>query len=146
VEVFVDPETGEVTIVRVAAAHDIGKAINPSALEGQIEGSIAQGLGYALTEEMLFSENGKVLNPNFRDYLLPTAPDMPSLIPILVETNDPEGPFGAKGIGECGLVPTAPAIVNAICNAIGTELFELPVTPQKILAALAKKEQERKQQ
>ncbi len=141
VEVSVDPETGEVTILRMVAAHDIGKALNPRALEGQIEGSLAQGLGYALTEEMVFSENGKVLNPNFRDYLLPTAPDMPPLVPILVETNDPEGPFGAKGIGECGLVPTAPAIVNAICNAIGAELFELPVTPGKILEALAKKQQ-----
>lgn len=138
-EVEVDPETGQVSVLKMVAAHDIGKAINPIAVEGQIEGSLAQGLGYALSEEMIYSQEGKTENPNFRDYRLPTAMDVPPFFSILVETNDPEGPFGAKGIGECGLIPTAPAIVNAICNAIGEEIFEIPVTPEKILTVLAKK-------
>lgn len=136
-EVEVDTETGQVTVLRVVAAHDVGKAINPMAVEGQLEGAIAQGVGMALTEKVIW-ENGTVVNRQLADYKLPTTLDVPKVTTILVETDDPYGPFGAKGVGEAGLVPTAAAIANAIYDAIGVRIRELPITPEKILAALRK--------
>ncbi len=137
-EVEVDVETGQVTVLQVVAAHDVGKAINPMAIEGQLEGSIAQGVGMALSEDVVWEE-GRVLNQQLSDYKLATTLDVPKVTTILVETNDPYGPFGAKGVGEAGLVPTAPAIANAIYDAVGVRIRELPITPEKILTALRKK-------
>lgn len=136
VELEVDKDTGEVKIIKLIAAHDVGRVLNPAGLKGQIYGAIAQGVGYALYEQVL-SEDGKILNPSFRDYKIPTTHEMDFPIELdFVETHDKFGPFGAKGIAEPGLVPTAPAIANAIYNAIGVRIRDLPITPEKILAAL----------
>jgi CO/xanthine dehydrogenase Mo-binding subunit len=137
VEVEVDLETGQVRPLRVVSAHDIGRAINPMAVEGQIEGGIHMGLGYALTEEVLVKE-GQVLNPNFLDYRLHTAADMPEIESIIVETDDPEGPFGAKGVGEMGANAIAAAVANAVWDAIGVRITSLPITAEKVLRALSK--------
>ncbi|HEY6074694.1 MAG TPA: molybdopterin cofactor-binding domain-containing protein, partial [Anaerolineales bacterium] len=138
-EVEVDTETGEVRVLRIAAAHDCGKAINPMMVEGQIEGGISMGLGYGLLEEIV-QENGVVKNPQFTDYILPTALDMPPDIRVaIVEEPVDTGPFGAKGVGEPSLIPTAPAIINAIYDAVGVRIRDLPATPSKILAALEEK-------
>ncbi len=135
-EVEVDVETGQVRIVRMVAAHDVGRVLNPTALKGQIYGALAQGLGYALHEE-IHTDGGRILNPNFTDYKIATAPDMDFPIELVfVETDEPSGPFGAKGVGEPGLVPTAPAIANAIYDAIGIRIRDLPITPEKIVEAL----------
>jgi len=138
VEVEVDKETGQVKILKYVAAHDVGKAINPMLLEGQVYGGATMGIGYALTEKLIL-QDGKVMNSNFLDYKMLTAKDVPSIEPIVIETDDPLGPFGAKGIGEPGLVPTAPAIANAIYDAVGVRIKELPITPEKVLAALKEK-------
>lgn len=136
VEVEVDTETGEVKILRMVAAHDVGKVLNPQALKGQMYGALAQGVGYALYEEVQ-SQEGRIMNPNFRDYKIPTIHEMDFLIELdFIETDDRFGPFGAKGVGEPGLVPTAPAIANAIYNAVGVRIRDLPLTPEKILEAL----------
>ncbi|OGP70040.1 MAG: 4-hydroxybenzoyl-CoA reductase [Deltaproteobacteria bacterium RBG_13_47_9] len=138
VEVEVDQETGQIKILKYVAAHDVGKAINPMLLEGQVYGGVTMGIGYALTERLIL-KNGKVMNPNFLDYKMLTAKDVPNIVPVVIETNDPSGPFGAKGIGEPGLVPTAPAIANAIYDAVGVRIKDLPITPEKVLAALKEK-------
>ncbi|MBS3907248.1 MAG: xanthine dehydrogenase family protein molybdopterin-binding subunit [Syntrophaceae bacterium] len=138
VEVEVDKETGQVKILKYVAAHDVGRAINPMLLEGQVYGGAAMGIGYALTEQLIL-KNGKVINPDFRDYKILTAADVPNIEAVVIETDDPSGPFGAKGIGEPGLVPTAPAIANAIYDAVGVRIKELPITPEKVLAALKEK-------
>ncbi len=136
VELEVDPETGEVEILRFVSAMDIGKVLNPQALDGQVLGGLAQGLGYALYEEVK-TEEGAILNPNFTDYKLPTAHEMAFPVDLVyVETDEPTGPFGAKGAGEPGLVPTAPAIANALRDALGVSLRTLPMTPERILRAL----------
>jgi len=116
----------------------VGRAINPQTTEGQIHGGVAQGIGWALTEDMVM-DNGKVLNPNFRDYVMPGPLDLPPIQSILVEPIDPNGPFGAKGIGEPALNPAPAAVANAIYNAIGVRATELPITPEKILKALKRK-------
>ncbi len=140
VEVEVDAKTGEVTVLKIAAAHDVGRAINPMAVEGQIHGGVSMGLGYALYEELVVEE-GKVLNPNFADYALPTVLDMPPIEPIIIETDDPAGPFGAKGMAEPACIPTAPAIANAVYDAVGVRIRDLPITPEKVLRALRGKEE-----
>jgi len=137
-EVEVDIETGIVRVLRLACANDVGRAINPMAVEGQIEGGAQMGLGYALSEELIVKE-GQVMNPDFRLYRLFTAADMPHIESYLIETDDPEGPFGAKGVGEMGGTPTAAAVANAIYDAVGIRLTELPMTPERVLAALDKK-------
>ncbi|MHC4731470.1 MAG: xanthine dehydrogenase family protein molybdopterin-binding subunit [Planctomycetota bacterium] len=138
-EVEVDTETGEVKILKMVAAHDVGKVLNPQTLKGQLYGGLAQGIGYAMTEELL-TKDGRILNPGFTDYKMPTVHEMSFPIQLeIVETNDEEGPFGAKGVGEPGLVPTAPAIANAIYDAVGVRLHHLPMTPEKVLAALEAK-------
>jgi len=139
VEGEVDKETGQVRILRYIAAHDVGRSINPMLLEGQVYGGATMGIGYALTERLIL-KNGKVMNPNFLDYKMLTAKDVPTIEPVVIETNDEFGPFGAKGIGEPGLVPTAPAIANAIYDAVGVRIKELPITPERVLAALKEKE------
>jgi xanthine dehydrogenase molybdenum-binding subunit len=142
VEVEVDTETGQVTVINASVAHDIGKTINPVGLEGQIEGGVVMGLGYALFEESEIEE-GRVINPTFADYHLPTSLDAPPLEIEMVETDDPEGPFGAKGIGECASIALAPAIANAIYDAVGVRVYSLPMTPEKVYQAIVKKKMKR---
>jgi xanthine dehydrogenase molybdenum-binding subunit len=137
VEVEVDRETGEVRILNYFNAIDAGRAINPMLLEGQMEGGIAMGIGYTLLEELKVDQ-GKVLNTNFLDYRMPTTCDVPKFTSVIVETGDPQGPFGAKGVGEPPLVAVAPAIANAIYDAVGVRIKELPISREKILAALEK--------
>jgi len=134
-EVEVDIETGAVRVTRLVCANDVGRAINPMAVEGQIEGGAQMGLGYALTEELVVRK-GQVLNPNLLDYRIFTSADMPALETFIIETDDPGGPFGAKGVGEMGGTPTAAAIANAIYDAVGVRLTEVPMTPERVLAAL----------
>ena len=135
-EVEVDTETGKVKVLRIVSAHDCGRAIHPELAKGQVEGAILQGIGYALTEAMIVKE-GKTLNANLKDFKLPTACDMPEDVEVLlVEPYEPTGPYGAKGIAESALVSIAPAIANAIYDAIGVRIRELPITPDKILEAL----------
>ncbi|MFM8999083.1 MAG: molybdopterin-dependent oxidoreductase [Actinomycetota bacterium] len=133
VELEVDLELGSVRLLRLTAAHDVGRAVNPTLLEGQIEGGVAQGVGLALMEEYLPGRT-----ENLHDYLIPTFGDVPEVVSILVESQDPRGPFGAKGIGEHALVPTAPAIVNAIRDAVGAPVRDLPATPERVLDAIAR--------
>ncbi|MBI4288316.1 MAG: molybdopterin-dependent oxidoreductase [Chloroflexi bacterium] len=134
-EVEVDRETGQVKVDRLTVAHDCGQPINPMSVEGQVEGSVHMGLGYALTEQVV-SEKGEMLNPSFLDYRIPTALDMPEVKIIEVITDEPEGPFGAKEAGEGCVAPVAPAIANAIYDAIGVRVKDLPITPEKVLKAL----------
>ena len=133
-EVEVDVELGTVKVLKITAAHDVGRAINPTLVEGQIEGGIAQGIGMALMEEF-FPGKGE----NLHDYLIPTIGDVPPVESILIEDPSPAGPFGAKGIGEQALIPTAPAILNAIYDAVGVRIYKLPATPDKVRAAILAK-------
>jgi CO/xanthine dehydrogenase Mo-binding subunit len=135
VEVAVDTETGEITVLKSVGAHDVGQAINPDAVEGQIEGGTSQGQGYALSEELQYHE-GKLMTPSFSEYLIPTAMDMPRVQSIILESRSGVGPFGAKGIGEPSLTPVAPAIANAVADAIGVRIPDLPITPEKVVKAL----------
>jgi len=137
--VEVDTKTGKVKMVRMVTAHDCGRAINPMLVEGQLEGSIAGGMGQALYEHVI-TEKGQVMNPSFLDYGFPTFMEIPEMESIDIETDDPVGPFGAKEAGEGTQLSPAPAIVNAIYDAIGVDFNELPVTPEKILRALEEKE------
>ncbi|MFQ5409779.1 MAG: xanthine dehydrogenase family protein molybdopterin-binding subunit, partial [Anaerolineales bacterium] len=134
-EVEVDVEMGHVRVLRMACANDVGRAINPMAVEGQIEGGAQMGLGYALTEELVVID-GVVQNPDFHHYRLFTAADMPAIETIIVETDDPDGPYGAKGVGEMGGTPTAAAVANAIYDAVGVRMTRLPMTPERVLRAL----------
>ncbi|MEI9423715.1 molybdopterin-dependent oxidoreductase [Mesorhizobium sp. Cs1299R1N1] len=133
-ELEVDLKLGTVRLIRIIAAHDVGKAINPLLVEGQIEGGIAQGIGMALMEEYIPGRT-----ENLHDYLIPTIGDVPPIESILIEVPDPEGPFGAKGLGEHVLIPTAPAILNAIRHATGVLVTKVPATPSRILAAIREK-------
>jgi xanthine dehydrogenase molybdenum-binding subunit len=138
VEVEVDEKTGEVKILKLVSAHDVGKAMNPTLLLGQVYGAAYTGVGYGLTEEIKV-RNGRVMNPSFRDYQMLTALDVVPIEPVIVEPVDKDGPYGAKGVGEPGLVPTAPAIANAVYDAIGVRIRDLPITPEKVLTALKEK-------
>jgi CO/xanthine dehydrogenase Mo-binding subunit len=138
-EVEVDPETGNIKILRYFAAHDVGFAINPQNIEGQIHGAIGQGLGYALSEEAI-SQNGLVVNPNFMDYKMRSAKDMPPIESTIIEVPSDHGPFGVKGFSEAGLLLSAPAIANAVFDATGVRITSLPVTSEKVLKALKEKE------
>jgi len=138
IDVEVDTDTGIVQILNVYTTADIGKAINPQNVEGQIEGGTVQGIGMALMEEQVIKE-GITLNPDLTGYLIPTSMDTPQFTTRLVENEDSEGPFGAKGIGEPATIATAPAIANAIYDAIGVRIYDLPITPEKILKALKEK-------
>ncbi len=137
-DVEVDTDTGEVTVLRIAAAHDVGHAINPLNVEQQIEGAILQGMGYAITEEVIL-ESGYTKTKNFSDYIIPTSLDAPEIKTYIVESEEQRGPFGAKGVGEGAIIPTAPAIVNAVYNAVGVRIKDLPITPEKLLKALEEK-------
>ena len=136
VEIELDEATGQVVPLRVWSAHDIGRAINPSSVEGQIEGGVVQGIGFALYEEMVW-DSGRLANPSFMDYKIPGTMDAPpEIYPIIVEKPDEGGPFGAKGIGEPPIVGLAPAIANALAHATGVHLRTLPMTPERVLRAL----------
>lgn len=141
-EVTVDTETGQVRVERIVAAHDCGKALNPLTVEGQIEGSVYMGMGQALQEEMVW-KSGRLMNPTLLEYRVPTTLETPEIESIIVESNDPEGPFGAKEAGEGSLAATIPAIANAIYDAVGVRITSLPITPEKVLAALKEKEKQR---
>ncbi len=134
--VEVSEATGQVAVLKVVSAHDVGRALNPLAAEGQIHGGIHMGLGYALSEELRI-EDGRVLNPQFMEYALLTAADMPEIVIHLIETIDAAGPFGAKGLGESGVIPVAAAVANAVKDAVGVRLTELPMTPERVFRALA---------
>jgi aldehyde oxidoreductase len=133
-EVEVDVELGTVKVRRIVAAHDVGRAINPIQVEGQIHGGIAQGLGLALMEEYLPGRS-----ENLHDYLIPTVGDMPEIEVIIIEDREPLGPYGAKGIGEPALIPTAPAILGAIHHATGVRVTRVPATPERVLAAMPRR-------
>jgi 4-hydroxybenzoyl-CoA reductase subunit alpha len=137
-EVSVDEETGEVTVHKVWAAHDCGRALNPVSVEGQIIGSVWMGMGQALTEEMVWKD-GMLMNPGLLEYRSPSSVESPEVEPIIVESIDPEGPFGAKESSEGSLAATIPAIANAIYDAVGVRLHESPFTPERVLAALRTK-------
>ncbi len=134
-EVEVDMDTGIVRALCVTSVHDVGRVINRMGIEGQVEGGVVMGIGYALTEHLIV-EKGVVQNPGFRDYKLLTAPEIPEIRMHFIETMDPEGPYGAKGVGEAPAICTAPAIANAIYNATGVRFYELPFTPEKVYRAL----------
>jgi CO/xanthine dehydrogenase Mo-binding subunit len=135
VEVEVNTLTGQVRVLRIISVHDVGRAINRQQVEGQIEGCLAQALGYALLENFQMRD-GKVLTPFFSTYLLPTAMDMPTeIVPVVLELADPNGPYGARGVAEMALVPLAPAIAMAIHDATGAWLNHQPMTPERVLAA-----------
>jgi len=138
IDIEVDTDTGIVEVLKVYTSADIGKAINPHNVEGQIEGGTVQGIGMALMEEQVIKE-GITLNPDLTGYLIPTSMDTPQFISRLIENEDSEGPFGAKGIGEPATIAAAPAIANAIYDAIGVRIFDLPITPEKVLKALKEK-------
>jgi CO/xanthine dehydrogenase Mo-binding subunit len=136
VDVEVDPETGKVTILRFTVAQDAGKAIHPSYVEGQYQGAAAQGIGWALNEEYIYDENGRLENPSFLDYRIPVASDLPMIDTVIVEVPNPNHPFGVRGIGETSIVPVKAAVANAIADAVGVRLTNLPMSPPKVLKAL----------
>lgn len=141
-EVEVDPESGKVKVLQVVDAHDCGFAINPQGVEAQLDGSVHMGMGLALSEGLQW-DGGQILNGSFLEYKIPTSLDTPRVTPILIEPIDPQGPFGAKGIGESTQIPTAPAIANAVYDAIGARIKDLPITPDKILRALRRPTKEK---
>jgi CO/xanthine dehydrogenase Mo-binding subunit len=138
VDLEVNTETGHVKIIEFTAATDVGKALNPKTVEGQIEGAIAMGLGATLSEELVL-ENGKPVNADLKDYKAPYGLDAPKLKPIILETAYKGGPFGAKGCGEAAIVGVAPAIANAIADAVGVRIKDLPITPERVRKALEEK-------
>jgi CO/xanthine dehydrogenase Mo-binding subunit len=135
-DVEVDPETGKVTVLRFVAAQDVGRAIHPSYVEGQIQGGVVQGIGWALNEEYIYNAKGQLDNAGFLDYRCPVASDLPMIEAVLVEVPNPAHPYGAKGVGEVNICPPMAALANAIEHAIGRRMTELPMSPPKILAAI----------
>jgi CO/xanthine dehydrogenase Mo-binding subunit len=135
-KVAVDPETGMVRVLDYVAAQDVGKAINPAEVDGQIYGGIAQGIGWALLEGLEYDENGQLLTTTLMDYALPHTGDVPTITSLLVEIPSQAGPYGAKGVGEPPVVPVAGAIANAIYDAIGVRVTELPMTPERVYSTL----------
>ena len=138
-EVRVDMETGVITVERIVDAHDCGLAINKTSVEGQMEGSVSMGLGEALFEQVKFTDNGEVWNRNLAEYKIATALDMPPVTSIVVESNEPNGPFGAKEVGEGAIMPVIPAILNAVYDATGVRIYELPLTPERVFTVLQEK-------
>jgi CO/xanthine dehydrogenase Mo-binding subunit len=141
VDVEVDPETGKVTVLRYTAVQDVGRAIHPSYVEGQIHGGVAQGVGWALNEEYWYNERGEMTNASYLDYRMPTALDLPMIDTVLVEVPNPGHPYGVRGVGEVPIVPPPAAIANAVYRAVGVRMTELPMSPGRVMKAiLAKKE------
>jgi len=140
VDVEVDTETGKVEILRYTAAQDAGKAIHPAYVEGQIQGGAVQGIGWALNEAYIYNDDGALENSSFLDYRMPTALDLPMIDTIIVEIANPSHPYGVRGVGEVPIVPPMAAISNAIYDAIGVRMNDLPMSPDKVLEALWAKE------
>jgi len=145
VEVTVDMETGQVTVDKMTDAHDCGFAINRTNVEGQMQGSLSMGLGEALFEEVKFDGGGRVANPTLGEYRIPTCLDMPNVETIIIESNEPNGPFGAKEVGEGAIMPTIPAILNAVYDATGVRINELPVTSERVFDRLKEEKERRKE-
>jgi len=139
VDVEVDPDTAKVTVLRYTAIQDVGQAIHPSYVEGQMQGGAVQGIGWALNEEYIFDDRGQMLNPNYLDYRMPTALDVPAIETIIVEVFNPDHPFGVRGVGETPIVAPPAALANAIYHATGTRMFELPMSPPRLWAAMKAK-------
>ena len=139
VDLEVDPETGKVDLLRYTAFQDVGRAIHPSYVEGQIQGGTAQGIGWALTEEYVMSDDGHMMNSSFLDYRMPTSLDLPMIEPVIVEVPNPNHPFGVKGVGEANICPPLPAIANALYDAIGVRFHRLPMSPEAVVRALHEK-------
>ena len=139
-DIEVDPDTGKVTILRYVAAQDVGRAIHPSYVEGQIQGGVVQGIGWALNEEYIYDSKGRLENPGFLDYRIPVASDLPMIEPVMVEVPNPGHPYGAKGVAEVNICPPMAAIANAIERAVGRRLTDLPMSPPKVLAAIDARE------
>ena len=137
----VDPETGKVQILRYTAVQDAGTAIHPAYVEGQIQGGVTQGIGWALNEDYVYDEQGRLLNASLLDYRMPTSLDLPMIEPVIVEVPNPGHPYGVRGVGEVPIVPPAGAIANAIYRAVGVRMDVLPMSPGRILEALWAKEQ-----
>jgi CO/xanthine dehydrogenase Mo-binding subunit len=135
-DVEVDPETGQVSVIRYTAVQDVGRAIHPDYVEGQIQGGVAQGIGWALNEAYLYDEQGRLLNPGFLDYRMPVASDLPMIDTVLVEVPNPRHPFGVKGVGEVPIVPPLGAVANAVARAAGVVLNELPLSPPAVFKAI----------
>ncbi len=136
VDVEVDPETGKVTILRYTAIQDAGKAVHPSYVEGQMQGGAVQGIGWALNEEYIYDDNGRLLNPGFLDYRIPVCSDVPMIDTVIVEVPNPRHPYGVRGVGETPIVPPMGAIANAVANATGIRFTALPMSPPRVLAAI----------
>ena len=136
--VAVDDETGKVDVLEVTACHDSGKIINPLLAEGQIQGGCAMGIGYGIMAEVIFNK-GVIKNSNLNDYIIPTSKDVPKVNTIFVEELEHSGPYGAKGLGEPSMIATAPAIINAIYDAVGVRIYDLPASAEKIIKALVEK-------
>jgi CO/xanthine dehydrogenase Mo-binding subunit len=134
--VRVDRETGEVTVLRHVIAQDVGRALNPALVEGQMRGGAVQGIGWALFEQLDHDEDGRLLTGSFLDYAIPTAERIPEIDTLIVEVPAPDGPFGAKGIGEAPVVGAPAAVANAVARAAGTRLYDLPMTPPRVWQAL----------
>ncbi|MDP2937006.1 MAG: molybdopterin-dependent oxidoreductase [Dehalococcoidia bacterium] len=139
--VAVDRETGDIRVMGLVAAWDVGTAINPLGVEGQIQGGTASGLGFALSERIIY-DGSRVLNDSLMDYRMPTAVDVPAIEPHIVENPDQDGPFGAKSAGELPYVPVAGVIANAVHDAVGVRITDLPITPEKVLRALKAQRQQ----
>jgi 4-hydroxybenzoyl-CoA reductase subunit alpha len=135
-EVSVDLETGEITVDNITGAHDCGFAINVTQVEGQMQGSMMMGMGEALMEQVIYDTKGRIVNANLAEYKIPTSLDMPHLDAIIVESNEPHGPYGAKEVGEGAIMPVIPSILNAVYDATGVRIDELPVTPERLIAAM----------
>src|SRR6202012_3679207 len=135
-DVEVDPDLGIVRVIRYTSIQDVGRAVHPSYVEGQIQGGAAQGIGWALSEAYLYDKNGKVDNASFLDYRMPVCSDLPMLDTVLIEVPNPKHPQGVKGVGEVPLVPVMAAVANAVHNALGIRFYDLPLSPPRVSAAL----------
>jgi CO/xanthine dehydrogenase Mo-binding subunit len=136
VDVEVDPDTGKTTILRYTAVQDVGRAIHPAYVEGQIQGGVTQGVGWALNEEYYYNEDGSLANASFLDYRMPTTLDVPMIDTVVVEVPNPGHPYGVRGVGEVPIVPPLAAIANAIAEATGNRFTELPISPRRVVEEL----------
>ena len=139
VDVEVDPDTGKVQILRYTIAQDAGTAIHPSYVEGQMQGGVVQGIGWALNEEYVYGDQGDMKNATYLDYRIPTCYDVPMIETIIVEVPDPQHPYGVRGVGEVPICPPPAAIANAIADAVGVRMLELPMSPPRVLKAIMSK-------
>jgi CO/xanthine dehydrogenase Mo-binding subunit len=135
VDIAVDPATGKIDILRYAAAQGVGTAIHPSYVEGRIQGGVAQGIGWALNEEYVYDTEGRMRNPTYLDYRMPTSLDLPMIECLLVEVPNPDHPYGVRGVGEVPIAPPPAGINAALRNALGVRLYELPMSPPRVLDA-----------